>query len=156
LQKMPDWRPVYLDGNNVIYLRKGYADHIPDLNYDELLKNWGISKPILDQVVPILQTSMNQNSFSFWEGFIHPRVYPRWFLSMGIFCTFTGHLEPAETLELEGVRVGEGRYLEFYYNLKGLFEATNQHDAANLCEERIQETRDSSGFIAATGNVLLQ
>jgi hypothetical protein len=156
LQKMPDWRPVYLDGNNVIYLRKGYADQIPNLDYDKLLTDWGISKDISGQAVPILQTSMSQNSFSFWEGFIHSEVYPRWFLSMGIFCTFTGHLDTAEALELEGVRLSRGRYLEFYYDLRGLFAATNQHDAEYLCTEEIQETHGRSGFIQATGSVLRQ
>ncbi len=153
LQKMPDWRPVYLDGNNVIYLHKGYADQVPNLDYDRLLTEWGISRDILGQALPILQTAMTQGKFYFWEDFIHPPVYPRWFLSMGIFCTFTGHFDTAEAMELEGVRISRGRYLEFYYDLRGLFADTNRHDAEFLCTEHIQETHGRNGFIQATGTV---
>jgi hypothetical protein len=153
LQKMPDWRPVYLDGNNVIYLHKGYADQIPNLDYDKLLVDWGISKDTLSQAMQILQTSIAQSRFSFWGDFIHPFVYPRWFLTMGIFCTFTGHLETAEATELEAIHLSQGRYLEFYYDLRGLFAATNRHDAEFLCTEHIQETHGGSGFIQATGSI---
>lgn len=153
LRGMTDWRPVYLDGNNVIYLHKGYANQITNLDYDKLLMDWGISKDILSQATSILGTPIHSTGYDFLQDFITPPVYPRWLLSMGIFSTFTNHFDVAEAFELEGVRQSQGRYPEFYINLRNLFAATNQYVAQFKCEERIQEIHSVNGFIQASGSV---
>jgi hypothetical protein len=150
---MPQWRPVYLDGSTAIYLRKSYANRIPDLDYAALPGKWGIPKDILDQAVPILQAPAEPAWVYFWKGFFLPSVYPKWFQSMGVFSTFAGHPETAEAMDLEAIRETRGRFIEFYYNLRGLFAAANQRDDEYLCGRHIQEMKSGGVLGQVVGNV---
>ena len=137
LQDMPDWRPVYLDGSSVIYLRRSYRDDLVGLDDGRILAASGIPGDTLDRAMEILGTPREGAIPAFWRGFVTAPVDPSGLNSMAIFCTFTGHLKAAETLNLEAVRQSRGRYLEFYFNLKYLYAATDQRDKEFLCEERI-------------------
>ncbi len=151
LPKMPGWRPVYLDGNTVIYLRRGYGDQVPDLDYSRLPSDWGISKDIQDQALTILRVPSTPRWVSFWEEFFFTPPYPKWFQTMGVFNTFAGHPETAEAMDLEAIRLSRGRYVEFFYNLRGLFAASNRSEEEQLCDQQVKALRPGSLFLEYTG-----
>ena len=82
-KSQPNWRPVYLDESTVIYLRKGYGDPIPDLNYDLLAAKLGIPPTLLSDLPAMLRASP---AFGKFPGRLHPNPkLPQRFAEHGNF-----------------------------------------------------------------------
>ncbi len=139
LQNQAAWRPVYLDESTVIYLRKGYGDQIPDLNLDALLQEKGIS-PTLSAEIPSLLREPGASE-NFLDGFFRAPNFPNDLLNMGIFCGASGRPDKAELFLGEAIRLTQGRYFDFYFNLGLVYEYYRRHDEAVLCMRRVLRDR---------------
>ena len=138
LQKMPEWRLVYLDGVAAVFLRKGFGDGIPNLDYDRLFSENGISKTLVQEASAVIQQPASTAWKSFWEGFVKPVPYPFACYNMGFFLTATtGRPETAEPFFLEAIRRTSGKYHEFYYYLAGIYYSTQRKDEEAICMRQI-------------------
>ncbi len=137
LQSVPDWRLVYLDATAAIFLRRGYADQVPDLDYNRLLSEAGVSRSILSESSTLLQASPPPLWDCIWEDLYKPVVFPNSLQNLGIFCANSGHPEASESLFLEAIHQTGGRYYDFYYNLGLLYAYTGRRPEAALCMQRV-------------------
>ncbi len=136
LQKNPDWRLVYLDGLMAIYLRKGYEEKIPTLNYPRLLAENGAL--ILSKEIPaLIQSSPHPFWKCFWEDLSTRTAYSTGLLRMGIFCANNNHPEIAESLFLEEVRRTQGRYWDAFLQLGTLYYLTGRQGQSQQCMRRV-------------------
>jgi hypothetical protein len=140
LRGMPDWRLVYLDSSNAVYLRKGYGGSIPAFDYGKLLDQNGIS-PSLSSQAPSLLKLEPPAWGEFWGDFFLPVVYPNNLLNLGIACNDTGNSQASEFFFLEAIRRTQGRFPDFYYDLGLLYAYTNRREEAVLCMERVLKER---------------
>ncbi len=150
LQSSQDWRPVYLDENSAIYLRKGYSDSVADLDYAGVIAMKGVSKSILMEKNSII--GMNPETSGIGD-FFDPPDYPRDLQSMAVFCAYNNHLDMAEALYLEAIRRTRGKFFEFYYNLGAIYTVEKRMDDAELCMKRARSMPHRSIFGQAVGNV---
>jgi hypothetical protein len=141
LHQMADWRLVYLDSITAIYLRKGYADQIPGLDFGKWLVERGLSQSVLSRAQTLLQLDPPPAWRLWGEGFIRPSGYPNDLMNMGIFCGYNGAISASEVCFLEGISRTEGRYWDFYYNLGLLYEYEGRHSDAALCMNRVLRER---------------
>ena len=137
LNQRPDWRLVYLDECTALYLRKGYADQIACLDYDRLLMERGLSKSIVSQSPSLLSISPPSVWSNLVDDFYKPSDYSNGLLNLGIFTTYTGHPEVAETCLLEGIQRTHGRYYDYYYNLGCLYYYSKRYNEALACMKRV-------------------
>ncbi len=133
LHGIPDWRLVYLDGLVAVYLRKGYADSVPDLDYAGLLAEKRHFKLHRPGSVPHPPKGSPSAWNRFLGGFVEPAVYPEKLFSMGLFYTDHDQPEKAEPFFLEAIRRTKGRYTEFNLNLGTLYSATRRYTEAIFC-----------------------
>ncbi len=153
LQASPDWRPVYLDETAAIYLRKGYSDGVPDLDYGLVLEKEGVSRSILMEKNSILEVSAPSSWLSGLKDFVEPPLYPRGLQSMAVFCAYNNRMDAAEALYLEAIRRTGGRFFEFFYNLGAIYSVEKRMEDAELCMKRAQAIPHRSIFGQAVGKV---
>ncbi len=141
LNQSPDWRLVYLDECTALYLRKSYMDQITGLDYDRLLAERGLSKTIISQAPSLLSATPASDLSCFGRDFYEPSTYSNGLLNLGIFTTYTGHPEVAETCLLEGIQRTQGRYYDYYYNLGCLYYYGKRYNEALTCMRRVLRDR---------------
>lgn len=132
-----DWRMVYLDSLNAVYLRKGYEDSVPAMDFEALLAENSISPSLLTLAPTLLEAEPPSAWKCFGEDFIHPTNYPNGLLNLGIFSSYAGNSRASELFFLEAIRQTHGRYPDFYYDLGLLYANTNRREEAFLCMERV-------------------
>ncbi len=147
LNGMPEWRLVYLDESDAVYLRKGYTDNIQAVDYSQLLADRGISKSLPLEAAKLIQISSPSKFDNCISDFYRRTSYPIGLSNLGIFCARTGHAEIAESLFLEAIQMTQGRYSDLYYNLGFLYFKMNKNDFALTCLERL--LRDQPGNVSA-------
>lgn len=141
LRQMADWRLVYLDSDTAIYLRKGYADQVPSLDYEKWFLENGLSQSILSQAPRLLELTQ-PSAWRLWvDDFFHPCHYPNDLMNLGIFCGYTGNMAASEICFLEAIRQTGGRYYDFYYNLGLLYNYVGKTSEAALCMGRVLRER---------------
>ncbi len=138
LSKLPDWRPVYMDGSSVIFLRKGYLDLTPGLDYEKILAQNGISKDITRKAHELLQMPLPSAWNCFWKDFVVTPDYPQGLHSLALFSLMNNRSDAAEAFYLEALRRSQGRYPEFYHNLEFIYSRSNRKDLALLCAKRME------------------
>jgi hypothetical protein len=137
LNQRPDWRLVYMDECTAVYLRKGYADQIPGLDYDRLLAEKGLSKSILSESPSLLLMAPPSAWSCFGEDFYKSSLYSNGLLNLGIFTTYTDHPEVAESCLLAGIERTQGRYFDYYYDLGCTYYYSGRHNEALACMRRV-------------------
>jgi hypothetical protein len=139
LRKMPEWRPVYLDETGVIFLRKGYAPEVTEMDDGRLLAQWEVPPTLLKEAATVLQTRPPPAWRCFLEDFYKPSKYSTGINAMGIYYSNSGQFELSEMFFLENIRRTQGRYYETFYNLGGLYFGTKRIEEAKLCIQRLLE-----------------
>ena len=137
LGTLPDWRPVYLDETAVIYLKKGYAPGVPEMDNTRLLAGWGLDSSILKDADTLLQTPKPSGWDCFWGDFTQPVSYPLGLSTIGAYYYNTGHKDLAESLFLEIIRQTRGRYTDPFINLGSVYAHTNRGYETQLCKKRV-------------------
>jgi len=137
LKFMPDWRPVHLDGNSVIYLRRGFGDQVPGLDLAQLEREWGISPDLPGRIRTALSSLPTDGEFPFWEGFWRRPLDPRGLKSTAYFCAVTGHLDDGEKFDLEAIRLCRGRFKDYYEQLWEISQDAHQQDLSDWCLKRL-------------------
>jgi tetratricopeptide (TPR) repeat protein len=137
LRTSPAWRLVYLDSLNAIYLRKGYEDRIPTLDFGKLLFENNVSGALTSQVPSILYAQLPPAWNDYWGDFTRPADYPNDLLNLGILTSYAGNPQASELFFLEAIRQTHGRYPDFYYDLGLLYSYTNRQEEAALCMKRV-------------------
>lgn len=141
LRDQPDWRLVYLDSVNAVYLRKGYAPQIPPLDFKKLLGQSGVSPSILSEAPSLLQMPPPSPWANFGKDFIKPAEYSNGLLNLGIYSSYVGSPQASELFFLEAIRRCQGRYPDFYYNLGLLYASQGRREEAILCMRRVLRER---------------
>ena len=144
LRKWADWRPVFLDESTAIYLRRGYNDPIPSLDYERLLSERDISKTISLEARKIVEASPPSPLECFIDDFCRPTIYPVGLSAMGVFADQSGHPEFGEPLLLEAIRESRGRYYDFFFNLGQLYFYNQQVLGARYCMARVLKDSPSN------------
>ncbi len=138
LRRMQDWRPVYLDGVAVVFLKKGLGDNIPTLDYNKLMADNGINKDLMTEAPSLIQLPSYPIWKSFRDHFTGVPPYPFGLYNMGFFFTvYTGQTGMAEPLFLEAIRRTSGKYPEFYYYLGGIYYSSKRFNEASLCMKHV-------------------
>jgi hypothetical protein len=136
LQSMPDWRLAYVDGITAIYLRTGYAESVPEMNFNALMETYGIQPAILGNTSEILPLSSPRGI----SAFAQPCAYPDWLQNLGVFCARIGHNQEAVCFFLEAIRVSHGSFSDLYFNLGSLLCSLNPHSPEGIyCMKRVME-----------------
>ncbi len=139
LKFMLDWRPVHLDGNTVIYLRRGYGDQVPGLILPELEREWGISPDLPGQIRTTISSLATDGELSsFLEGFWRRPIDPRELKSAAYFCAITGHLDDAMKFDLEAIRLCRGRFKDYYEQLWEISQDAHQKDLSDWCYKHLK------------------
>lgn len=143
LQGMPDWRLVYVDGVTGIYLRKGYAEPLPALDFDSLLAVYGIQANILGKAEEILR----QLSSGGLAALLQPKNYPDGLQNLGLFCARSGHTQEAVCFLLEAIRVSRGSFSDLYFNLGSLLCSLDPHSPEGIyCMRRVLEAQPDNAL----------
>ena len=137
LRALTDWRPVYLDEVSVIYLRRGYADSIPSLDYGKLAAGAGVSSGILAEIPVLLGAPPPSAVKNFLGDFYRKPEFPSDILNLGIFCGNNGHPETAELFFWEAVRRSQGRFYDCFYDLGLLYYYGGRRAEAASCMKRV-------------------
>jgi tetratricopeptide (TPR) repeat protein len=137
LRALPDWRPVYLDETAIIYLRRGYADTLPGIDYGNLAAREGVSTGILGEIPVLLRTPPPSAAKNFLEDFYQNPKFPSPLLNLGIFCGTNGHPETAELFFWEAVQRSQGRFYDCFYNLGLLYYYGGRRTEAVSCMKRV-------------------
>jgi hypothetical protein len=137
LNKMKDWRMVYLDECAAIYLRKGFGDSIPPPDFSRLLAERGILPFLLREAPSLLETPPPGAWSRFWGDFFTPVNYPGGLVNLGIFSACIQHPAEAELFFLEAIRRTGGRYSDFYLDLGSLYFFTRHYNESLLCVKRV-------------------
>ncbi len=137
--KSPDWRPVYLDESAVIYLKKGYAPQIPEMDDTAVLAQRGISPVILTETQSILQIPKPSSWTCFWEDFYHPAPYPTGLNVLGAYYNYSSRFGPAEMVQLDVIKLTGGRYYDLFYNLGSMYYNAKRLDESKICIQRFLE-----------------
>ncbi len=139
LRKTDDWRPVYLDGFNVIYLRKGYTPQVSELDDSKLMAEYGVKGTILAQATSLLRLPRHSSWDTFWEGFYKKIDYSPALYRIGTFFLLSKHPQAAEAFFLEAIRRSGGLYHEWYNNLGVLYYLTGRYSEARLSLQKVLE-----------------
>lgn len=131
------WRLVYLDSVSTIYIRKGYQDELPDMDWDKLLKDHGVAPDLGGKAREILEGDFPRDPNDPWDLF-KPSDYRNDLLTLGIASGFCGHWKESEAFFLSGVQRTARKYWDFYYNLGLLYDFEGRNDLAVLCMDRAQ------------------
>ncbi len=143
LQKLSDWRLVYLDGLAAIYLRKGYKDEVPDLNYQMLLEENGAL--ILTRNIPeIIQASPPPFWKQAWSDIAIPTAYSTSLIRMGIFSANNKHPEIAESFFLEEIQRTHGQYWDTFLQLGSLYYMAGFREKGKTCILRVLKDRPNN------------
>ncbi len=147
MKNMAGWRLVYTDSHAAVYLRQGYADNIPALDFDQILSEWGVDKAVLGEADSLLQTSHPPSWVRFLEGFVVPAVYPNDLQNLGIFCARNDRLKEGKCFFLEAIRRTHGWYCDFYFNLGSMdYYLTQRYQEALTCMQRVLEDQPNNQF----------
>jgi tetratricopeptide (TPR) repeat protein len=137
LQKMPEWRPAYLDESTVIYLKKGYAPQVPALDAGRVLEERRISPSVVKDAKDLIQQARPGAVKTFGEDFVRPAQYSMGLKTIGAYFYNTGKFDEAEAVFLENIRLSKGRYYDLFINLGSLYNKTGRADEARMCLDRI-------------------
>lgn len=137
LQSNENWRPVYLDGNSVIYLRKNYAPQIPMLDDSYVVAANNIQPQILNQSLDLITNPRPSSWNCFWKGFYDPVDYPSGILNMGKFFFASNHPNTAEAFFLEALKLSRGRYWDIYCKLSFFYYQFKRYDISRLCVDEV-------------------
>ncbi len=137
LKDMPDWRPVYLDEDTVIYLRKGYAPQLSSLDDSRILTDQGISLSMIQQGPELLRMPTRPFWDGFLEGFYKQTRYPSGLNNIADYYSYTGRFDLAEALYLGNIQHTQGKYYEFFFNLGAMYFRANRFNEARICMQRV-------------------
>ena len=144
LHSRPDWRPVYLDETVAIFLKKGYAPRVPELDGMKVLTEKGIRPMKPEEILWILQSPRPSVMKGFVEDFFHPSNYPQGLNEVGSYFWFGTQYDLAEAVFLEALRRTQGRFNEVYLNLGNVYFNAGDYEKARLCMSRVLEVDPGS------------
>ncbi len=137
LQNNKNWRPVYVDGNCVIFLRKGYAPQVPALDDTQVMEVNNIKAQITNQASEILNLPIPTYWNSFWRGFYNPPAYPNEIVNVGTFFFVSNHPKTGEEFFLKALQISNGNYLDIYLKLGFFYYHFKQYAEACLCVDQV-------------------
>ncbi len=143
LKAMPDWRLVYLDPDAGIFLKKGFGDNVPSLDYGTLLSQYGVPPTLVADQPGLLRMVPLSGGAAFLKGFLQSTAYPSDLFNMGLFTEAYGLPATAEPFFLEGIRRSQGRYYEFYYHLGLIYNQERRFEESLLCMRRALQAASS-------------
>ncbi len=141
LRGMPNWRLVYLDPSSAIYLRKGYGDSVPALDFGKLLADNGVDPSVFSQAPALLALAPPSAWDAYAAGFFRPAQDANGLLNLGMFSSYAGNPHASEAFFLEAIRRTQGRYPDVYYDLGLLYASTGRANEAALCMRRVLRER---------------
>jgi len=136
LDKMADWRLVYVDEVVCVFLRKDYAPQVPVLDADRLLTERGILRDN-GNALALLREPAPPAWQRVVEGFYRPIAHPNGLQMMALFFQYRGEPQLSEAFFLECIRQNRGRSFDFYFNAGLMYYLSHQNEKARACMERV-------------------
>ena len=137
LQNRPEWRVAFLDGSAVVYVRKGYAPGVPEIDFSRLASTKGVAPiPSPSEIINAPRVSRPED---FWQGFFQSNEYPRELMSLALSCASNGHPEAAEPFLLAALQQTQGRFLDCYMDLGTIYFQLKRYNEAKLCMFKVLE-----------------
>lgn len=127
------WRLVYFDELAAVYLKRGYAENIPSVNYLFQLNSYPV---IAQSQIDSLLRKEDPNECSVFS--FKKQYFPRKEIGLLGFCLYHQWYQPAIQFGLNGLEKSSMVCPELYYNLAMTFFATKELDRATYCYKRAQ------------------
>jgi hypothetical protein len=137
LNRMPDWRPVFLDESVCVFLRRDYAPQIPTLDADRLLADRGISRNVSSSALAVLQEPAPSALQRIANGLFMPAIHPNGLQLMALFFQFREDFQVAEPLFLECLKRSRAAYDDLYLNVGLMYYLSGQDAKSRICMERV-------------------
>ena len=133
---LPEWRLLYFDAEDALYVRKDYRSGLATTSWEQILAQWGLQVSPPDSILTDL-AAKPVSRFSDWmSGFVVPQDYPMPLFRLGAFAYENGQFDVARAFFLEMLRRTGGKYFEVYYNLGATYDRLGKRDLAQVCYER--------------------
>lgn len=135
LNKMPEWRLVYLDGLAAIFLQKNYCPDIPELNPSYLFAKNHINFSYSETEKQSIINTPLKSTFTQWlEGFHKKTNYNETsLLNMGSFYLQRNQLSAAESFFIEDYKICSGKNTSILYALSDIYIKLKNKKLAQLC-----------------------
>lgn len=137
LKILNEWRPVYLDGCAVIYLKKGYGDDIPDLSWDELVPSMGLTRFGDNRWAQSLGNTEPSSLGHWMDGFYRNQFFPLGLINRSYFASRYSAREARWSFDLELTRQTQGLNQPFLELLGKDCMDLGDKTGARLCFQRI-------------------
>jgi len=147
LQGIPGWRPVFLDPDAVIYLRKGFAPEVPDLDFHQECRDWGVDPDLDRKALQVLGAPRPSVLGGSLKDFFRTPDYPADMTALGTYYARTKDSHRALPFFLRAVELDGGRHFEHFVNLGSLYQHLGRREEALLCGRKAKELAPDNPFV---------
>ncbi len=143
LNKMPQWRIIYLDGEAVIFASSDYATNISALNMVNLPIQYDLPKDTsVELIKQILNISPLTKINNWTEGFYKKHDYSCDDLTnIASFCLQFKEYNLAEQFFLESIRKSKGKNNFVYYALADIYKKKGNQILFQICLSKINKNK---------------
>jgi len=141
LLALPGWRPIYLDGQSVVFAREGYASNIPFPDSVKIFNRSGIRSILSTSEKMKILSQKSPSEFALWlKGFYKKYdCIPSRNQNIASFFLQMKKYPIAEHYFLVTLRESFGSAISCYYALAGIYKETGNQVLAVTCYKCILE-----------------
>jgi tetratricopeptide (TPR) repeat protein len=133
-----EWRPVFADDHTMVWLRSGYAGHVPPASAPATFDSTIVPPPVLEAIAK--QYPHGLRGATQW---LLGRGYYPWSESQSSMIAYQmGWLEPAERVALEGLRRATSPSSALLFNLASILDERGRREEARAAYSRFLELDD--------------
>jgi len=139
LNKMQDWRIIYLDNEAAIYAYKDYTTNIKSINFANLPLQYNLSKNTSEQIViNTLNLKPTNKYIDFIESFYKKTDNSKDLLNIASFLLQIKEYKIAEQFFLEELKKNKAKNNFIYYGLAEIYKKKGDNNKLDLCLSKIK------------------
>lgn len=138
LQKHPDWRLAYVDGNAAIYLLNDYSPDIPAMDEGKILSTLAnYSDPQIDSL------AKEKQSASVFASLFSTQYFPEEEHNLIAFCFYQGWFNAAKQVSANAFTAATSDYPEMFQNLGSVyFQLRDKERALYLYQQFLSQRKN--------------